>query len=98
MAHYKLIEHLPVYASHKEAEEIEFNTTEELLDIDFVKAHSRQAGFYRYSIKHDPESIRTPLLAEYENGRKWIVIGFLYGKDLEKIKLDNWISLKVKIA
>lgn len=92
MADYKLIEYLPASVSRKEAEEIEFNTTEELLQIDFVKAHNRQTDFHRYSIKREPGGIRIPLLAEYEHGNKWIVIGFLKGGDLNSIELPEWKS------
>lgn len=90
---FKIIEHKPVYAPHIEVETIEFFSTEQLLEIDFVKGHSKQRGFYRYSIKRDLKSARIPLLAEYDDGRKWIVIGFLQG-DVFKIDLPDWEQIR----
>jgi len=84
---YKIIEHKPVYSSCSEVEIAEFQSTEELMEIDFVKGYSRHPDFSRYSIKRDSQ-IRTPLLAEYQNG-KWMVVGFLVG-DVHSIQLDDW--------
>lgn len=84
----RITEHKPVHNSGTGAETVEFNSTKELLSIDFVNGHSRHPDFYRYSI-HRSADIRIPLLAEYENGKKWIVIGFLEG-DVNKIELPDW--------
>jgi len=46
-----------------------FDTTEELLEIDFVKGMSEIKDFYRYSVSGNH------LMAEYKNGKEWWVIG-----------------------
>jgi len=85
----RITEHKPVYARGLEAETVEFLSKEQLLNIDFVKSHSHQEGFYRYSINRTSYNVRIPLLAEYSKGEKWLVIGFLEG-DIDKIDLSDW--------
>ena len=60
-----------------------FDTTEELLEIDFVKNWSKIETFYRYSISGNH------LMAEYENGKKWWVIGNIRNI----VDLPKWIPV-----
>ncbi len=87
----RITEHKPIYAIGREVEIVEFSSTDELLKIDFVNSHSHQDDFYRYSINRSSYNVRIPLLAEYNKGEKWIVIGFLEG-DIDGIKLPEWKS------
>jgi hypothetical protein len=86
---FKITEHIPVYVTGIEAETTTCNSTGELLEIDYVKSHLKQPGFYRYTIHRSSSNNRIPLLAEYNNGEKWLVIGFLDG-DFAKIELPAW--------
>lgn len=63
--------------------EIIFNTTEELLGIDFVKNFSQNGNFYKYSISENH------LMAEYENGYEWWVIGYI--NNPKEVNLPKWI-------
>lgn len=94
----KITEHIPVHAfGFSEAQTLDFHTTEELLSIDFVKSHIKQEGFSRYSIHVRSGKIRAPLLAEYNNGKQWFVIGFLDG-DLTNVVLPEWKPIATEIA
>jgi hypothetical protein len=76
----KITEHIPVVAlGFSQAETIEFKTTHDLLAIDFVGSHSKRDGFNRYSIHGRSGNMRVPLLVEYNEGAKWLVLGFLDG-------------------
>jgi hypothetical protein len=89
----KITEHIPAYAlEFAEPEIVEFSNTQELLSIEFVKGHLRQEGFYRFSIRERSSRHRVPLLAEYNGGEKWLVIGFMDG-DLSVIDLPEWKSI-----
>lgn len=68
----KIIQHFPSYCDGFEPEQAEFNSTEELLNIEWVKSFSEHKDFYRYSV-----SDGNHLMAEYEQGYKWWVIGRL---------------------
>lgn len=91
----KITEHKSVYSSCFETETVEFNSTEDLIKIDFVRGYSQHPEFRRYSIKRDAH-IRIPLLAEYRNG-KWMVVGFLEG-DVNSINLPDWQPASVEAA
>lgn len=93
----KITEHIPVYAAgFSEPETVEFRTTDELLSVEFVKCHKQHQGFYRYSIHGKIGRFRVPLLAEYSNGIKWVVIGFLDG-DLSGLDLPEWKPIAAKV-
>jgi len=66
-----------------------FSTTKELLNIPFVKSFGSNPGFHQYSIA-DPVDDPS-LMAEYNKGQKWWVIGHL--KNIDTIlDLPNWVS------
>jgi hypothetical protein len=51
MKNLKITEHIPAHLlKFTERETVEFNNTNELLNIEFVKSHLHQEGFYRFSI------------------------------------------------
>jgi hypothetical protein len=70
---------------------IEFNTLEELINIDFVKHWMNLKDFYRFSIS--PE--RDLLMAELNNGAEWWVIGYLENAN---IHLPIWNSVEAYAA
>lgn len=83
-----------VYAAGFDPESITFSSLDDLLEIDFVKSHTRQAGFYRYSLNRSSGTVRNPLLAEYQNGKKWFVIGFIEG-DISLLDLPDWKNIQL---
>lgn len=85
----KLTEHTAIHTSKGEPEAILFNSTKELLKINFVKSHSKQDGFFRYSVHRSAGDFRIPLIAEYKNGERWIIIGHIDG-DVSKLELPDW--------
>ena len=61
-----------------------FDTIEELLEI--VKHLTEIKDFYRFSISST--SSANMLMAEYNNGKKWWVIGYI--KDTSYLQLPKW--------
>lgn len=73
---------------------VEFETVDELLNIDFVKNFSMIDGFYRYSIHQNfsftvDEFNSFKLMAEYADGYEWFVIGHLIDLDFA-LNLPIW--------
>jgi hypothetical protein len=57
----------------------EFQTVDELFGIDWIKSFTDIHDFYKFSISKHPEyngSIKDLLISEYEEGRKWWVVGY----------------------
>lgn len=86
----KILQHRPgFFDSDNPQQEIEFSTLEELLKIKFVKKFTNRADFYQFSISRKLTS--PTLMAEYDNGYKWWVIGFLINtKEEIKNQLPAW--------
>ena len=83
-------QHIPNYVSGVDPETVEFNTLSELLDISFVK-HWRDwtdRSFHQYSVCE--ESWGTVLMAEYNNGTKWWVVGYLKDTNRVELGLLDW--------
>jgi len=62
-----------------------FDTLKELFEIDWIKQYQKDDNleFYRFSLSSNI------LMAEYNKGNKWWVVGYIYG-DLCKIDLPIW--------
>jgi hypothetical protein len=71
-------QHLPGYVTGFENEVGTFTTTTELLAIWFVACFGRIDGFYRYSLSRENDITR--LMAEYDAGTKWWVVGQIEGE------------------
>ncbi len=78
----------PAYFTGYENEIKEFNSIEELLNIDFVKNFKYLSNgevdkdFYQYSIGNNGE--RDILIAEYKEGYEWWVIGYINENEIIK--------------
>ena len=74
-------QHIPNFVDTHVPYESNFNITEELLNIPWVKQWERDSDkkFYRWSKSEEL------LIAEYDNGNYWWVIGYI--KDPKKVKL-----------
>lgn len=83
---------IPAFFSGIEPDIVEFNTQDELLEIDFVRNFSidRRFGeetpdeyFHQYSLSGNN------LMAEVNGGKSWFVIGTL--DDTSMLNLPEWI-------
>lgn len=83
--------------THSADEIIEtFNTLEELLDIPFIADWKKDNGFYRYSVGRDLAyrmKLTLMLIAEFDDGYRWFVIGFL---DDDITELPQFVKKKRK--
>ena len=84
-------QYFPAFYSGFEEKESKFNSIEDLLKIDWIKKWSETPNFYRYSISRLDyrEQFIYALMAEYEGGCHWFVIGYIDKYDLIK-ELPNW--------
>lgn len=79
----KIKQYRPNYFSGYENQIESFNSFEQLLNIDFVKKFSNHNNFYRYSLAlGESYEDNNTLMAEYENGSVWWVVGFIDKKTL----------------
>jgi 6-phosphogluconolactonase/glucosamine-6-phosphate isomerase/deaminase len=81
-------QHIAAFVDRRKALTAEYIDVKSLLNIGFVKKYSEEAGFYKYSltentIEHSDEIV---LMAEFDNGKKWQVVGYLS----DKIRLPEW--------
>ena len=80
-------QHIPNFVSGVDPETVEFQTLDELLDISFVKIW-KDKNFYQYSVSEDRWG--TILMAEYNSGIKWWVVGNIKGTTREELGLPEW--------
>lgn len=86
----KITPHIPNFVDIERPDPISFNTTIELLELDFVQDFKEKWGehtFYRFSLDNKA------LVAEYDNGEWWWCVGHL--KSTEGIDLPV-VSYKKK--
>lgn len=65
----------------------QFSTTDELLAVPFVANYVTYANFHRFSVSRDSQPL---LMAEYEDGKVWYVVGYL--DSLDGVNLPTWHS------
>jgi len=81
----------PAYFSGYENKTNNFNSLDELLNIEWVKSFSEYKDFFRFSIEiADEREKNHTLLAEYKNGESWYVIGFI---DKDTCKLSDELPI-----
>lgn len=86
-------QHIPNFVSGFNPAIEEFKTLDELLNLDFVKRFSDgDPNFYRFSVKD--YVTRVHLMAEYDEGRTWWVVGYINGIAKDDIGLPQWIPNK----
>jgi len=87
-----IIQYRPAFFSGYENETREFNSLDELLQIEWVASWTEYEDFYRFSIcKHSRDKHPYTLIVELNEGFKWLVIGFI-DNDSYIDKLPNWIA------
>jgi len=81
-------QHLPTFVDTDEKPVVaEFDSTEDLLNLDFVKYYAELPDFYRFSIGGDL------LMAEYKDGSSWWVIGSITGSTTLPAWIPNYGTL-----
>jgi len=95
-------QHLPNYVSI-DPQESEFETLEDLMNVGFVKQWTDNRwgdDFHQFSISHNDWIVKyghedyMHLMAEMDGGKKWYVIGYIYGSSPEEIGLPKWKRAK----
>ena len=86
----KIIQHVPGWVDTDVRKTSIFQSTKELLDIDFVYQWEFDEAFHQFSI--NKSSTQTLLMAEYNEGKKWWVVGRI--EDLGDLQLDlpKWVK------
>lgn len=77
-------QYIPNFVTGTIPQEKEFNTLEELMQIDCLKRMSESPYFHRFSIQKDPT--RAFLMVEYIDS--YYVAGFI--ENLQSIDLPDW--------
>lgn len=84
----KIKQHIPNFCAGFEPKVEKFKNLEELLNIEWVKHFSELKKFYQYSV-----SDRCRLMAEYDDGYSWYVIGYLDIGLFESMpQLPEWVA------
>jgi len=83
-----ITQHRPAFFTGFDNEEVDFNTTEELLAIPFVKSFSTDRRFHRYSVSVSPHGNTIHLMCELDDGYEWWCVGRLL--NMEGITLPHW--------
>ena len=73
----KLKRRRPGYFTGFEDTEHEFNTLEEMLEIDWIDGFTKQHNFHQFSIGDKSNIGKPALMAELNEGESWWVIGWL---------------------
>jgi len=81
-------QHIPNFVSGFDPVIQNFETLEELLDIDFVKYWGVHEDFHQFSIR--PYGDRLFLMAEENNGKRWWVVGYITGTVRDELNLPDW--------
>lgn len=83
----KIRQYIPSFVDTEPIYE-EFNSLEELKDISFVNRYLNLSNFYQLSqIQYDGEEV-IHLIAEYDKGSSWKVIGFVTTE--KPLELPKW--------
>lgn len=83
--------HLPTFCSEHKKEILKFKDVDELFNIDFVDRFSNNVSehvFYGFSISRNEKPHL--LMAEYDEGKKWFVVGYLNGEEDILRDLPDW--------
>jgi hypothetical protein len=81
-------QHIPNFVSGIDPVTQNFETLEELLNIDFVKQWGDDEDFHQFSI--GPYGDRWHLMVEQNNGERWWVLGYITDIVRDELNLPNW--------
>jgi len=83
-------QHRPAYFTGFDNETVQFETADQLLAIGFVCNFRTVENFHRFSVALS-EFNGALLMAEYNDGKKWWVVGYL--KD-DVPELPRWVPVR----
>lgn len=87
----KIKQYRPAYFSGFENQVNNFNSIDELLNIDWIKNFTEYKDFFRLSISlADGFTTEHHLMAEYKNGEDWYVVGSI---DKDTCKLSDELPI-----
>lgn len=102
-----LIEHVPSFVSGYDPKEFEFNSLDELFKLNTLKKFMDDLWFHKFSVQKECTSFdeiefhyfpkfRYTLMAEYNNGYKWWVVGYIVTEGESEVldKLPKWVAKK----
>ncbi len=86
----RIRQYRPAFISGMENATVEFETVEQLLAIPFVAGFTEPVEwpFHRFSISPRQNGGRDVLMAEYDEGRHWWVVGFI--EQPGQVDLPQW--------
>ncbi len=77
----RIEQHLPGYVSGVEPKSAEVESVEDFATIWWIEGWSREEGFWRFAYADGRHEAGGPnhlsLMAEFEEGRKWVLVGSL---------------------
>lgn len=85
-----ITQYRPAYFSGFENATVEFESTADLLEIPFVKnfVHNLEKPFHRFSMTKSEMGGPSMLMAEYDDGHVWWVVGHF--RDVADLDLPEW--------
>jgi hypothetical protein len=81
----KIYKFIPNFFIGFEIEEDEFNNTEELVAIEWVKEYTNFDDFYRFSIDRDKHGNPHDFMVEFKNGSEWWAVAKIENGDISGI-------------
>lgn len=90
-------QHIPGFVSGFEPKVAAFSSLQELTDLDFVKTFAQEPNFERFSIGKRKSGDEFVMLAEFNGGANWWVVGFLDG-DVDLPRWDEDAAIQKKQA
>ena len=86
----KFKQHVPNFVDidDDQKERAEFNSQEELLAHPWIDDWTKHEGFLRFSLSPQGRGYETHLMAEFDEGKKWWVLGYL--STTEGLDLPRW--------
>lgn len=83
----KLVQHIPAFVDTDKVRVVEAETLADLLADSWPQQWANDKGFHRFSVSQDYPGGPRMLMAEQNGGRKWWVVGFLSG---DEVDLPKW--------
>ena len=80
-------QHIPNFVSGIDPVSVDFETIDDLINIEFVKQWKRN-DFFQFSIF--PSGEYYILMCELKNGTRRYVVGYITGIDGDKLNLPSW--------
>jgi hypothetical protein len=93
----KIRQYRPAFFDGFENQTVEFNSIEELIKIDWVDGCTKEIGgkydkkFHQFSICKERGDTESTLMAEYNDGFTWWVVGFIDDEEIIK-NMPTWVA------